>query len=69
MMPEECKFASFVKMHCYGDAHLAGLEFIDRQFNLIFKVGRTDGDDGYEFTTVEIRDNEQIIGVKAKILP
>ena len=61
IMPESIKQTTRIEIY-YRDC-LSGFNFFDCKNTLIFQVGSFDG----HSTTVEIRKDEQIIGVKTKI--
>jgi hypothetical protein len=47
--------------------HILGFEFFDKDGALLWEIGWTDAD--HDVETVEIAENERIIGVKAKLHP
>ena len=60
IMPESIKQTR--KIEIYSQVCLSGFKFFDCNNTMIFQVGNLDGN----LTTVEIRKDEQIIGVKTK---
>ena len=63
MMPETCKQTRKVEVY-WSKSYLQGFKFFDSNDTLIFEVGKYSG----TMTSVLIGADEQIIGVKAKVL-
>ncbi len=64
MFPETIKQTRKVEVFCAGTSYLVGFRFFDSKSSLICQVGKTGG----TMTPVLIDADEQVIGVKAKLL-
>ena len=64
MMPETIKQTRKVEVYCYNTICLYGFKFFDGNNTLLFEVGNT----GDTMTALLIGADEQIIGIKAKLL-
>ena len=65
MMPATYVQTRKVELYCHGAIHLWGFKFFNGDNTLLFKIGNTSSK--LVKTTVLIKADEQIIGVKAKL--
>jgi len=56
-----------VTVHCYPDEGTSGFTFFDKDMKILWKHGLTGS--SYTQETVDIAEDERIIGVKAKLYP
>ena len=67
MMPEGAHL-NIRSVHIYYDGCVYGFKFFNKHNSLLWEIGYTT-DSYYKVETVELEDNEVIIGVKAKLYP
>ena len=68
MMPEGAHLnIRSVHIYYYYGGGIGGFKFFNKDKSLLWDIGYTPSDSDLDVETVELEDNEVIIGVKAKL--
>ncbi len=68
IMPEGTpKKIMFVAIYVFNDEFIVGFEFFDKDYSLIWRIGDPTNGHNLHVKTVELAENEVIVGVLAKL--